>query len=175
MEQSDSVITLRPLEVSDVDHFMAWAADPRVVRYCSWEPYQSREDAIRYIENKVSLHPYYRAICVGGRPVGSISVTRNQGKDTLRGELGYALAYEYWGRGIATEAVKMATQEAFKERKGELERVEALVDVENPASRRVLEKAGFVREGVLRKYWKRKGKTRDVVMFSRLFNDRVLP
>ena len=52
-----------------------------------------------------------------------------------------------------------------------LERLEAIVDVENPGSQRVLEKAGFQREGVLRKYMLLKGKTRDLVMFSLLSFD----
>ncbi|KAL4272839.1 hypothetical protein GQ457_13G025500 [Hibiscus cannabinus] len=52
-----------------------------------------------------------------------------------------------------------------------LERLEALVDVENLGSQRVLEKAGFQREGVLRKYIFLKGRSRDVVMFSLLSTD----
>lgn len=52
-----------------------------------------------------------------------------------------------------------------------LERLQALVDVENVASQKVLEKAGFQREGVLRKYVVIKGKSRDMVMFSVLSND----
>ena len=49
-----------------------------------------------------------------------------------------------------------------------MERLEAIVDVENVGSQRVLEKAGFQREGVLRKYMILKGKTRDLVIFSLL-------
>lgn len=52
-----------------------------------------------------------------------------------------------------------------------LERLQALVDVENVASQKVLEKAGFQREGVLRKYVVIKGKSRDMIMFSVLPND----
>jgi RimJ/RimL family protein N-acetyltransferase len=61
--------------------------------------------------------------------------------------------------------VKRTLATVFGEVQG-LERVEALVDVANPASQRVLEKAGFVREGVLRKYILLKGRPRDMVMFS---------
>ncbi|MCI72374.1 putative N-acetyltransferase, partial [Trifolium medium] len=53
-------------------------------------------------------------------------------------------------------------------------RLEALVDVENVGSQRVLEKAGFQKEGVLRKYWFMKGKSRDVIMFSYLSTDLQL-
>ncbi|KAF7847509.1 hypothetical protein BT93_L2894 [Corymbia citriodora subsp. variegata] len=165
------VISLRPLTLSDVDDFMAWAGDPDVARFCRFEPYVSRDDALTYIAGTVLPHPYFRAICVDGRPVGQVSVTRNEAPaDAHRGELGYALASEYWGRGIATEAARMAVAEAFRGRP-ELERVEAMVVVENAASQRVLEKAGFAREGLLRKYQKVKGKTRDLVVFSRLSTD----
>ncbi|GJN23811.1 hypothetical protein PR202_gb11494 [Eleusine coracana subsp. coracana] len=49
---------------------------------------------------------------------------------------------------------------------GPRRRLEAVADVENPASQRVLEKAGFVRDSVLRKYIMLKGRPRDMVMFS---------
>ncbi|XP_030543431.1 uncharacterized N-acetyltransferase p20-like [Rhodamnia argentea] len=165
------VISLRPLQLSDVDDFMVWAADPDVARFCRWEPYTSRDDALAFIAGTVLPHPYFRAICLDGRPVGAVSVTRNEAaSDACRGELGYVLGSGYWGRGIVTEAVRMAVAEVFGERP-ELERVEATVYVENKASQRVLEKAGFTREGVLRKYMVVKGRTRDVVMFSRLSTD----
>lgn len=47
-----------------------------------------------------------------------------------------------------------------------------MADGENPASQRVLEKAGFVREGVLRRYLVLKGRPRDMVMFSSVDTDR---
>ena len=84
----------------------------------------------------------------------------NKGNDRCRGELGYVLGSEYWGRGIVTEAVKMAAKSVFAEREN-LERIEALVDVDNVGSQRVLEKVGFQREGVLRKYYELKGKVRE--------------
>jgi RimJ/RimL family protein N-acetyltransferase len=55
-----------------------------------------------------------------------------------------------------------------------LERLEALVDVENIGSQRVLEKAGFQKEGVLRKYLFMKGKSRDMIMFGILSTDLQL-
>ncbi|KAL0414512.1 UNVERIFIED_CONTAM: hypothetical protein Sradi_1652900 [Sesamum radiatum] len=54
---------------------------------------------------------------------------------------------------------------------GELERLEAVVAVQNTASQRVLEKAGFMREGVLRKYFLLKGRPTDAVIFSLLSTD----
>ncbi|KAF2284239.1 hypothetical protein GH714_020037 [Hevea brasiliensis] len=151
-----SDISLRPFEVSDVDDFMVWASDERVTYFCTFHPYTSKEDGIDYIKNTAIPHPWLRAICLNKRPIGSISVTKNSGSDICRGELGYVLAAQYWGKGIATRAVKMAAKTIFSQRP-EMERLEALVDLENVGSQRVLEKAGFMREGVLRKYFIRKG------------------
>lgn len=66
----------------------------------------------------------------------------------------------------------MAAAAAFEEWV-DLDRVEAIADVENPASQRVLEKAGFVREAVLRRYLVLKGEVRDMVMYSFVSSDRV--
>ncbi|KDP40198.1 hypothetical protein JCGZ_02196 [Jatropha curcas] len=168
-----SNLSLRPFDVSDIEDFMVWATDEKVTYFCSFDPYKSKEDGINYIKNTVIPHPWYRAICLNNRPIGSISVTKNSGNDICRGELGYLLASQYWGKGIATRAVKMVAKAIFKEQP-ELERLEALVDVENVGSQRVLEKAGFTREGVLRKYFIQKGRIRDMVMFSLLSTDPVI-
>lgn len=168
-----SGISLRPLTLADVDSFMVWATDSEVTRFCTWDPYQSKEEGITFINNVVLPHPWFRAICLNDGPVGAISVTENKSSgDRCRGELGYVLGSKYWGQGIVTEAVKIAVAAVFRERK-ELERVEALVDVDNIGSQRVLEKAGFKREGVLRKYFIIKGRIRDMVMFSFLSTDPI--
>ncbi|GFP84046.1 putative ribosomal-protein-alanine acetyltransferase [Phtheirospermum japonicum] len=118
-------------------------------------------------------HPWYRAICVDNRAVGSISVTPNSSNDRCRAELGYVLAYEHWGKGIATNAVKFVVSSIFQEWPY-LERLEAYVDVSNKGSQRVLEKAGFLKEGILRKYKVVKGICRDTVVFSFVSSDQHL-
>ncbi|PIA59099.1 hypothetical protein AQUCO_00400154v1 [Aquilegia coerulea] len=79
----------------------------------------------------------------------------------------------YWGQGIATKAVKLVVNCIFNEWPY-LERLEALVDLQNIGSQKVLEKAGFQKEGVLRKYCILKGSTRDMVMYSFLSTDPKL-
>ncbi|KAK6913961.1 GNAT domain [Dillenia turbinata] len=170
MEENFSEITLRPLDLSDVDDFMEWATDDRVSRYCSWEPYTSKKDALNYIRDIIVPHPWYRAICIHKKPVGAISVKPYFGNDGCRAQVGYGLAFKYWGKGIATRAVELAAMIVFKEYPN-LERLEGLVDVDNVGSQRVLEKAGFVREGVLRKYMIMKDNCRDMVMFSLVATD----
>ena len=165
-----SDISLRLQDENDIDDMMKWATDDKVSKFCSWSTYTSRQEAIDYMANTVAPHPWWRAICVNNRAIGSISVTPFQGNDVCRGELGYVLASSYWGRGIVTRAVKMVVQMVFAEWP-HLERLEALVDVENVGSQKVMEKAGFMREGVLRKYVVLKGRTRDMVIFSILSSE----
>ncbi|GKV07359.1 hypothetical protein SLEP1_g19150 [Rubroshorea leprosula] len=110
-----------------------------------WNAFTSRDEATGFLKEMIESHPWYRAICIRDLPIGSIYVMPGVGKDHRRGEIGYALNAKYWGKGIATEAVKMAVSCAFKELKC-LSRVEGLVFAENRASQRVLEKAGFVKE-----------------------------
>lgn len=172
-EKSESIeISLRKIDVSDIDDFMVWASDDKVARFCTWDAYTSREDGINFIEKVAVPHPWFRAICIDNRPIGAITVTPRSGSDRCRGELGYVLAYKYWGKGICTQAVKMVCKTVFDELP-DLERIEALVDVENAGSQRVLHKAGFSKEGVLRKYMIRKGRTRDSVIFSLLRSDSI--
>ncbi|KAL3334780.1 hypothetical protein AABB24_031150, partial [Solanum stoloniferum] len=159
-------ITLRPIELSDVDDFMEWATDEKVSQFCTWDTYTSKDQALDYINNNAILHPWLRVICTKNRAIGAISVTPNSGRlDSCRAELGYVLAYKYWGKGIVTKAVKIAVSNIFEEWPN-LERVEAFVDVVNKGSQRVLEKAGFLKEGVLRKFRNIKGRSRDMVIFS---------
>jgi len=163
-------LSLRLFDMSDIDDFMVWASDDKVSRFCSWDTYTSKDDLMKYINETVIPHPWFRAICLNGKPVGAISVTPSKGMERCRAEMGYVLASEHWGKGIVTKAVRMAAGSVFREMEG-LERVEALVDVENVGSQRVLEKAGFNKDGVMRKYSILKGRTRDMVMYSLLSTD----
>ncbi len=90
----------------------------------------------------------FRAITVDGEIVGNISVERKKdvyGKDA---EIGYLLFTESWSKGIMTEAVRQICRIAFEEL--DILRITGLVYEPNTASRRVLEKNGFVLEGIMR-------------------------
>ncbi|KAL0388579.1 UNVERIFIED_CONTAM: putative [ribosomal protein S5]-alanine N-acetyltransferase [Sesamum radiatum] len=163
-------ITLRHIALSDVDDFMVWATDDRVTKFCLWDTYTSKEQAVEYIKNQAIPHPWLRAVCLGNHVIGTITVDPCSGSGSCRAELGYVLAHKHWGKGIATRAVKMVVSTIFKDWP-HLQRLQAVVHVENKGSQRVLEKAGFQREGVLRSYELFKGKPVDVVMFSTLGND----
>ncbi|KAG6664521.1 hypothetical protein CIPAW_02G098800 [Carya illinoinensis] len=146
-----SRISIRPFEFSDVDNFLKWASDDRVTRYLRWNTITSREEALTYIEKVAIPHPWRRSICLDDRSIGYISIRPESGDDRCRAHVSYAVGTDYWGQGIVTIALKMALSGVFKEFP-DLLRIEALVVVENKGSQRVLEKVGFLKEGLLRKY-----------------------
>ncbi|CAI9118436.1 OLC1v1020007C1 [Oldenlandia corymbosa var. corymbosa] len=167
-----SDIRLRLLTLSDAGDCTEWLSDEKAAKFCFYDCLTSKEDVMNYVANVLIPHPWHRAICLKDKPVGSITVTPFAGDQyRCRAEIGYVLGPKYWGKGIATKAVKMVTYSVFREW-ANLDRLEAIVDVENFGSQRVLEKAGFCREGVLRKYCVLKGRIpRDMVMFSILSTD----
>jgi RimJ/RimL family protein N-acetyltransferase len=173
-------VTLRPFELADVDAMMAWASDPVATAFMTWDAYTSRDALLAFMRDAVLPHPWFRAICLAGGggdgeepsgPVGAVSVTPTA--DRCRAELGVVLARAHWGKGVATAALKRTVAAVFGDLEG-VERVEALVDVDNAASRRALEKAGFQREAVLRSYCVVKGRLRDMVIYSFISTDPLV-
>jgi RimJ/RimL family protein N-acetyltransferase len=89
--------------------------------------------------------------------------------DQNQGEIGYALAPEARGRGIATRALELVTRYALEDLG--LDRVELQISTDNDASIRVAEKCGYRREGVLRSLYIKPGRRGDFVIYSRLPTD----
>ncbi len=106
------------------------------------------------------------AIDVDGFAVGAIGIRPGEDVYYLSAEIGYWLGEEYWNRGIMTEAVVAIADYGFNMLG--MWRVYAEVFEWNAASMRVLEKAGFVREGVLRKSATKNRQTIDQVMYAKV-------
>jgi ribosomal-protein-alanine N-acetyltransferase len=104
------------------------------------------------------------AIDVDNQAVGTIGVHLRNDIERLSAELGYWLSESYWGQGIVTEAVRAFTQYSI-EQYG-LVRIEAGVFQWNPASCRVLEKAGYQREAVLRNSGLKDGQIIDRFLYA---------
>ena len=104
------------------------------------------------------------AIDIGGEIVGSVGIHKIA--KSHQAEIGYWLAEQHWGNGIMTEAVKLITKFSFNELK--LERVYAYAFSFNKASQRVLAKAGFKFEGILKKNSKKDNKFIDDYLFSKI-------
>lgn len=110
--------------------------------------------------------PSHWALEVGGEAVGGIGVEPGEGVHAKSGHFGYWLGEPYWGRGIMTAAVRRTSDHVFAH--FDVVRLEALVFEWNPASMRVLEKCGFVREGVLRRSVFTDGQLIDAVLYARV-------
>jgi len=104
------------------------------------------------------------AISIGDAAVGGIGITLLDDVHHRSGEIGYWLGEEYWGQGIATAAVRAVTTRAFSAY--DVCRIQAAVFEWNPASMRVLEKAGYTLEGRLRKSVTKDGKTIDQSLYA---------
>ena len=129
-------------------------------------PYQP-QDAKNYIDKILTAGEdsvYAFAVMLSGKVIGSISVTRKDNVHRYTGELGYFIAEKWWGRGIATEAVKKMCEFIFS--KTNIMRIYAEPYATNEASCRVLAKAGFTLEGVLRNNAFKNGKLIDTRIYS---------
>lgn len=157
-------ITLCNLTSHHLEHFYAWASDPDVVKFMTWEVYTSRISADKFLKEVAEKHVWFKAICLNNIPIGSITLTPSQ-TDPQQAEFGYVLAKKYWGKGIATLAVKQAIELGFRDLP--LTTIKAHVDPNNIASRRVLEKAGFINKGIIKDHILFKGRMRDSHLFSK--------
>lgn len=111
------------------------------------------------------------AISVDGEAVGGVSLMLHDDVERLSAEIGYWLGEAFWGRGIMSAAVRASTEYAFSTFR--LTRVYALPFARNAASLRVLEKAGYTREGVLRRSVVKDGEILDQVVFAVTDLDRA--
>jgi RimJ/RimL family protein N-acetyltransferase len=106
------------------------------------------------------------AIDLNGEAIGSIGLVPGTDIERCTAEAGYWLGAAYWGQGIATSAVRRICRYGFEELG--LVRIFATPIAWNPASARVLEKAGFEREGVMRSACIKDGRVMDMFLYARI-------
>ena len=131
-------------------------------------PYTER-DAEDYISAMLSTDPdksFAFAVTLNDEAIGSISVFRGGNIHSRTAELGYYIGEAYWGNGYATSAVRQVCAHVFAHT--DIVRIYAEPFARNAASCRVLEKAGFQLEGVLRSAAFKNGKTEDMKMYALL-------
>ena len=96
--------------------------------------------------------------------VGSIGAFRQGNIHYRTAEIGYYLAEEYWGKGIMTEAVRLLCENVFE--KTDIIRIYAEPFAYNIGSRRVLEKAGFQFEGIMKCNAMKNGQILDMARYG---------
>lgn len=147
-------LTLRRFVIGDAAAmYQNWASDARVTRFLRWPPHADvtvshavLTDWIAGYENPA----YYQWAIVPddlGQPIGTIGA--NFCDDTLAmAHIGYAIGWDYWGRGYTSEALAAVIDYLFSE--VGLNRIESQHDPDNPASGRVMQKCGMTYEGTHR-------------------------
>jgi [ribosomal protein S5]-alanine N-acetyltransferase len=166
-----------PLPGHAVRHW-AWSDKPALIRHANNRnvsralfdrfpfPY-TEESAERWLAIATSEGPdIHRAITFDGEAIGGISAMRGSENARYCAEIGYWIGEAHWGRGVMTATVIAFCNALFEHT--ELERIEAGAFITNPASHRVLEKAGFAREGVLRRKFFKDGEFVDDAVYALL-------
>jgi RimJ/RimL family protein N-acetyltransferase len=142
----------RPRSEDAAAIFRAYASDPTVTRYLAWPRHRDVEDSrafVRFSDDEWAtwpVGPYLIESLQTGEIIGSTGLSF---ETPDRASTGYVIAEREWGQGYASEALAGVLSQAVRTGVG---RISALCHDEHLASRRVLEKAGFELEGILRRH-----------------------
>lgn len=172
---TDGVVILRLPQETDAPAIAAACRDPEIARWIPVPVPYRLEDARAFVAFAAEAWSSGReptfviADATSRALVGTIAVHRRP-DEPGKAAVGYWLAPGARGRGAATGAVLLAVRWAFGIEPA-LVRMELLTLVGNEASGRVALRAGFTREGVLRRYLPFRGELMDAVMFARLRGD----
>jgi RimJ/RimL family protein N-acetyltransferase len=161
---------LRSWRAEDAPAVTALANDRRIARNLRDafpHPY-TLDDAHTFLAAAAARVPdSFLAIEVAGEVAGGIGYTMRSDVERIGAEVGYWLGVRFWGRGIATSAVRALSRHVFDVH-SDLQRLYALPFSWNPASARVLEKAGYRKEGTLRRSAIKEGQVLDQWMYALL-------
>ena len=129
-------------------------------------PY-TEKDGADYINAMLAADPnstFAYSIEIDGRVAGSIGAFRQENIHFRTAELGYYLGEEYWGKGAMTQAVRLLCKKLFDET--DILRIYAEPFAYNTGSRRVLEKAGFQLEGIMKNQAVKNGQVLDMALYA---------
>jgi len=168
---------LREPRITDAPQvFCRWAGDAALLRYLQWKPHTEIEQTRQMLAwegaRRFKRTGYTWLLVERGSqaPIGQIQLVAQTSQGTAHHlRLGYVLARSHQGRGLMREAVEAVVAHAFAQ--AAVWRIDALCDVENDASARLLRRAGFEREGRLARHTPdlhTPGPPRDVWLFARI-------
>lgn len=148
-------LLIQRLKYEDAEEiFYTYASKPEATRYVAWPTHQSIEDTRTFLD--YACHAWERhldfsysiRLANSGRLIGGIGVINDDGKV----QFGYILSPTQWNQGYATEACQALL--GLLKTTPSVHRIWTLVDAENTASIRVLEKSGLIREALLTKWFR---------------------
>ena len=168
-------VTLHELEDRDLEAVAAWATDPLVTTFLTWDA--GREVARQWIQTaraeaeRVPRRVWELAACDGGANVigsGRISIRDPVNRSA---DIGYVVRRDHWGQGLGTAIAEELITFGF--RRLQMHRLWATCIADNEASARVLEKAGMHLEGRLRDHVLLRGRWRDSLLYAVVRDERA--
>jgi len=167
MELKGRLSVVRSWKSADVPALVKHANNVNIARHLRDRfphPY-TPVDARRFIDAIVNVRPVTTfAIAVAGEAVGGIGFSPGSDVERFSAEIGYWLAEPFWGRGITAEALRLVSDYAFAQ--CHLLRLFALPFADNQRSMRVLEKAGYRQEAILKASSVKFGQPRDQALYA---------
>jgi RimJ/RimL family protein N-acetyltransferase len=164
-------LRVRPVAESDLASLMEVNGDDQVTRYLPYATWRSMDDAAAWYKRMAGLQEAGSAIQLvavdkaSGSAIATCLLFQFEQK-SARAELGYVLGRAHWGKGLMREALSTVLDHAFGPMG--VRRLEAHVDPRNEASRGLVQRLGFTREGLLRERWVDKGEPTDIEVYGLL-------
>jgi RimJ/RimL family protein N-acetyltransferase len=167
MELVGLTATLRPWRSTDAASLVKHANNENIARQLRDRyPYPyTTADARQFIQSLASARPTTTfAISLDGEAIGCIGFAPGADVERFSAEVGYWLGEPFWGRGITAEAVRLVSIYAFTD--CNMLRLFALPFADNTRSVRVLEKAGYSLEAILRSSSVKHGEPKDQALYA---------
>lgn len=164
-------LVLRELTLLDAEAMFRYFEKESVIRYFGMESFQNMEQVKNMIQTFRKRYEEGNVLRWAIELKGTNQLIGTCGfhlmnQNHKRAEIGYELDDTYWGKGYASEALQAILTYGFETLK--LIRIAAVVYTENEASHKLLKKAGFKEEGLLRKYMIQNDVAHDTVIYSLL-------
>ena len=166
-----SRLILRKLSLNDARDMFAYASNPLMTRFTTWDAHESIGVSRAFLAQAVNKYQNGQAMdwaivdAATNQMIGTCGIV-NFSEEHQRGDLGYGIAAPYWGKGYMTEAARTAIDCAF--RMLPISRLQACCNVHNVGSSRVMEKLGMTYEGTFRQFFQRHSEAHDVKWYSLL-------
>ncbi|NVN10454.1 GNAT family N-acetyltransferase [Nguyenibacter vanlangensis] len=143
---------LRPISRGDAEEiFHGYAQDSEVSRYTMWTPHKNLTETEKFVDGCLATSPdLARTYAICDQAGGFRGLFGLRHVKPYHIEFGYVLAHRWWRQGIMTEVLTEAVNALLAQ--DTCFRISGVCDVDNIGSARVMEKAGLLREGVLRRW-----------------------
>jgi RimJ/RimL family protein N-acetyltransferase len=170
-----SLVTLRPLAETDVDHIMTWVNRPEIVGNLAAfsGTAMTRDDELAWIRRTLTTSDRVWSVVAtdGGRYLGQVGIHQIHARSKV-GRLGVVIATrEEMGKGYGSAAIRAALDRGFGELG--LHKLWLMVFRKNERGQRLYKKLGFVEEGILREEYFHEGGWHDMVRMSMLAHEHA--